>query len=58
MLLVQKMPIFISFRSEQDLLNDFVEKKETFLRIKKKKKKKNFPNSKKSHFSKGVNPCL
>ena len=37
------------------LLNDFVEKKETFLSI---KKKKNFPNSKKSHFSKGVNPCL
>ena len=36
------------------LLNDFVEKKETFLSI----KKKDFPNSKKSHFSKGVNPCL
>ena len=38
MLLVQKIPIFISFRSKQDLLNDFVEEKETFLSIKKKKK--------------------
>ena len=35
------------------LLNNFVEKKETFLSI---EKKKNFRNSKKSHFSKGLTP--
>ena len=35
------------------LLNDCVEKKETFLSI----KKQSFSKSEKSHFSKGVNPC-
>ena len=38
------------------LLNDFVEKKETFLSIN--NKKRIFQIPKKSHFSKGVNPCL
>ena len=35
-------------------LNDFVEKKETILSI----KKQNFSKSKNSHFSKGFNPCF
>ena len=36
------------------MLNDFLEKKETFFHY----NNKNFCKSYKSHFSKGVNPCF
>ena len=60
MLLVQKMSIFSLFDQVKTrlvvvLLNDFLEKKETFLSI----RKNNFSKSKKSpFFFKGVNPLL
>ena len=53
MLLVQKCQFLGSVKIRLEImLKDFAEKKETFFGY----EKQNFSKSKKSHFSKGVNP--
>ena len=57
MVLVQKWPFFPTFfflgnKGQENVFNDILERKNTFLGYKKKK----FKKSKNWHFSKGVNP--
>ena len=58
MLLAKKCQYFLYLNlikiSQEIVLSDFAEKKETFFDL----KKQHFSKSKKSHFLKGINPCF